>query len=131
MIMVSKRRTMLPHDAMTKHQPKGGGLPLNRIENWRKSATKIYGGVCQSPFSPPDQTDCTLCSEDGHFSSFNLHCVTSPWTSQNYIRSWAWAAGWASGLYRDRDWDLKRVFAVFEEAWVKTMADNRADNSNS
>lgn len=39
--------------------------------------------------------------------------------------------GWASGLYRDRDWDLKRVFAVFEEAWVKTMADNRADNSNS
>ena len=76
-MIVSKPRTMLPRDAMTKRLPKGGGMPLNRVENWRKSATTIYAGICQSPSSPPDQTDCTLFSEDGHFSSFSLHCVTS------------------------------------------------------
>lgn len=40
-------------------------LPLNRVENWRKSATKIHTGICHSPSSSPDQTDCPLFSEDG------------------------------------------------------------------
>ena len=64
-MIVSKRRTMLPHDAMTKRLP---NCLLTELKTGETAPGKFTPVFFQSPSSPPDQTDCPLFSEDGHFS---------------------------------------------------------------